>query len=347
VKLRTPLVRDGRRVVAATLTAAVLGLVAACGTQAPAAPASGAPTPTPKSPPVALSVAYSPPAADSAYAFAALDGGYFAKNGLKVKLVSVNSSVAVSSVVSDSTPFAAVASSGGTIAAMARGANIRAIFSVENKPTIVLVSAKDIATLKDLRGKTVGVAQPFSVTDILMRRLLADSGLTYNRDVHVRYLANLGGLAAALVKGQVQAVTVTADVAQELVHQGFKLLVNVPQQNLALTQTEALVNESYAKQHHAVVEAFVRSLWEGTQGILSNYSLYASSVQRHVKGITAAQMKYYYGIVAQPVWGEAGNPSVNVNGVKTVLQVIGPKIGVSPADASHFIDNRYVAALDG
>src|SRR5713226_8450950 len=226
---------------------------------------------------VSLKFVFSPPTAYSAAIFAAFDEGFFKKYGLDVALTPSNSATVVQSVVSGEVPLAFGTATNGTNA-IAEGAPFKLVASDGNFSGIVVVSRPEIQSWSDLRGKSMAVSDPFSSSDVVTRLLLAKNGLVYNKDVTILAMGSLAAEAAALESGQVAAAGLTPDIAVRLQSRGHKLLANMAALRIPLSDGGIYANNSYARTHPEVVSGVIRSVWEGTRTVLTNYDAYTRVV---------------------------------------------------------------------
>src|SRR6185312_2084472 len=113
------------------------------------------------------------------------------------------------------------------------GADLKVVASMAQSSSLMLVSKPDIATVQDLKGKTIAVTNPLSSSDFVTRLVLQKNNLAYNKDVQVLTAGTAPAQAAAFSTGQVQALTVPVDVAAGLPAGSSKILVNMPQQHIA------------------------------------------------------------------------------------------------------------------
>ena len=291
-----------------------------------------------------LTLAYSPPTAYSAPAYAALDEGILKKHGLDAELVSLDSATLVQAVVSGSVPFG-LGSTVNALNAVASGANIKAVASVNNASGIVMISKPGIKSVADLRGQTVAVAQPLSSSDFVTRLILQQNGLVYNKDVKILPAGNAPAQAAALVSGQVAAIAQTGDVAVALQAQGFKLLVNFPRQHVPFNEETLLVNGAYAAAHRDIVLAMIKAVWEGTRAVLGSYDVYTRVARKHLSNVSEDQLKGNYDFM-RLVWADPANPRVTPESLKTITDLLAPSNPkIATVKYTDFVDASYIAKL--
>ena len=158
--------------------------------------------------------------------YLAKEGGYYQKYGLDVDLVFGVHPAGIAMIVSGEAVMTAYTLEQSMTAASKDGSLV-ALGSPFKKSLFALMAAKNIASMRDLKGKRIGVSQigdaPYNYTI----GLIAKSGLT-PRDVQwVPIGADVSARAAGLVGARVDATMITAPVYFKLEQQGYKNLGNI------------------------------------------------------------------------------------------------------------------------
>jgi NitT/TauT family transport system substrate-binding protein len=129
-----------------------------------------------------LIVSYSSFTGNRAPFWIAKDLGLYEKYGLDVKLVSIAAgSVSLTALLAGNVHLTTDSSS-GVVGAAARGAPIVTV-STNGALPYQLVALPSIKSPPELKGKTVGSSRIGAGTDFLLRRILANLGLTPGKDV--------------------------------------------------------------------------------------------------------------------------------------------------------------------
>jgi NitT/TauT family transport system substrate-binding protein len=129
-----------------------------------------------------LIVSYSSFTGNRAPFWIAKDLGLYEKYGLDVKLVSIAAgSVSLTALLAGNVHLTTDSSS-GVVSAVARGAPIVTV-STNGALPYQLVALPPIKSPAELKGKTVGSSRIGAGTDFLLRRILANLGLTPGKDV--------------------------------------------------------------------------------------------------------------------------------------------------------------------
>src|ERR1700689_3211103 len=158
--------------------------------------------------------------------FLAKEGGYYQKYGLDVNLVFGVHPAGIAMIVSGEAAMTAYTLEQSMQAASKDGSLI-ALGSPFKKSLFALMAQKKVASIRDLKGKTIGVSQigdaPYNYTV----GLIGKAGLT-PRDVEwVPVGSEVSAGAAALNSGRVDATMLTAPVYFKFEEQGYKNLGNI------------------------------------------------------------------------------------------------------------------------
>lgn len=158
--------------------------------------------------------------------YIAKDGGYYAKYGLDVNLVYGVHPAGIAMILSGE---AAMTNYGleQAMQASSRDGSLVAYASPFKKSLLALMATKDIKSLRDLRGKRVGVSQVGDTPYTYALGMLAKAGLT-SRDVQWLAVGTGGnGPAMALIGRRVDAALVSAPAYFRLEKEGYKSLANI------------------------------------------------------------------------------------------------------------------------
>ncbi len=168
--------------------------------------------------------------------FLAQDGGYYAKEGLKVSDRNLTGVASTNAVIAGSADF--TVSTGATFArAVANGQKLYAIAVLVNKPLVELVMRKDVADaahitektplndrLKALKGKTVAVQGIGSIIHSMERLAARRVGLDPDKDVTVAPMEPPQMLPAMMAK-QIDAFATSLPFTTEPIVKGQGIML--------------------------------------------------------------------------------------------------------------------------
>jgi len=140
----------------------------------------------------------------------AKENRFFEQAGFDVELINVPPSIAVTALVSGDIQYVIFA--GTTLNAAVRGLPVKLVMVYNDRPLFSLMSKPEIRTIKDLKGKVLGVATLTSGESFLSRRFIKDAGIDVDKEMTLRVIGNTPDRLQALRAGVVDATTLTTPV---------------------------------------------------------------------------------------------------------------------------------------
>ena len=107
--------------------------------------------------------------------FVAKERGFFREEGLDVELIVMQAIQTIQATLGNSTQFASA--TGSAVSSAVRGADIRVILAVTDRPSFDLIAQPNITSVQQLRGKKIGTGGVGSLAEILARRILEVNGV--------------------------------------------------------------------------------------------------------------------------------------------------------------------------
>lgn len=133
----------------------------------------------------------------------AVDQGLYQKEGLQVILMQINPALSTKALLTGDIDYSTVVGSPTRAAAM--GAPLKLIFTLVNKPIWYLMTTPRIRSVKDLKGKPVGVTATAGTTDYGMREILKHHGLDPDKDVTRLAIGSDENIIMSLKAGSIEA----------------------------------------------------------------------------------------------------------------------------------------------
>jgi NitT/TauT family transport system substrate-binding protein len=199
---------------------------------------------------------------------AAKERGYYRQEGLDVNFVLMPAAIASRALIAANVEFATVG--GSALTASLGGAPLRMLFSSFNRSLFWLYSRAEIAEVKDLRGKKVGVSSIGSGPDSMLRDLLRTHGLQGGKDVAILAVGVDSSRYASLVNNVTDAVMLSTPYNFAAQDAGFKELVSFVKQDWVELQGCIVTREAMLKSDAALVEKFVLATLKGLMSVRSN-----------------------------------------------------------------------------
>jgi len=140
----------------------------------------------------------------------AKENHFFEQAGFDVELINIPPTIAVTALVSGDIQYVVFA--GTTLNAAVRGLPVKLVMVYNDRPLFSLMSKPEIRSIKELKGKILGVATLTSGESFLSRRLLKDVGIDADKEMTLRVIGNTPDRLQALRAGVVDVTTLTTPV---------------------------------------------------------------------------------------------------------------------------------------
>jgi len=160
--------------------------------------------------------------------FVGAELGFFAAEGLELRQVFVKGGpTATAALISGDVDFALI-SGVASVRAIVQGAPLVIVGGSQPYMDYTLIGAKGIASLNDLKGKTVGVTGAGGVAEYAAVEGLARKGLVRDRDYKILYgVGNSPARAQGLEAGRMQASPFSFMERVDLEQKGFPILMDI------------------------------------------------------------------------------------------------------------------------
>jgi ABC-type nitrate/sulfonate/bicarbonate transport system substrate-binding protein len=188
------------------------------------------------------------------------DKGYYRDEGLDVELILMSAPIASRALLSGDVEVATVGGAG--LPPVLSGVPLRFIFTTYNRPMFWLFGKPEIRSVKELKGKRVGVSGIGSGPDSLLREALRRNALE-GRDVAILSLGVMPTIYSGLQSGVVDAAMLSPPFTFRAEEDGFRELIAFPKQDLVEMQGSILVKESFLQSDPATLEKFIRARIRG------------------------------------------------------------------------------------
>jgi ABC-type nitrate/sulfonate/bicarbonate transport system substrate-binding protein len=208
------------------------------------------------------------------------------------------------------------------------------------------MSRKDIASVKDLKGKTIAVSQigdpPYNYTSAFLRKF----GLSA-RDVQwIAAGADANGRAAALASGRADATLLTPPAYFRLEEAGYKSLGNLADHDDIFAATTYLMKKSTVAANPRLPEQLIKAHAEAIKRFYDDKAFAVKAYQVYDKQTTADVERVYDGYAKANVLERV--PYVLTGAVQAVIeQQSDPRLlaQMKGFDFHGVIDNSVVARL--
>lgn len=193
--------------------------------------------------------------------FVAQKRGFHAKEGLHVDLVNIGrSDVQLQALVTGDLHFANINADGVIIWNERSGGNLKVAAGSSNAAPYLLIGAKNIKRIEDLKGQMLGVASLRGGATSILLSYLKSKGLIYPRDFTMVVIsggtpARLGALEGGAIAGAVLGIPY-GDIA---VDRGFPRLGDTMEVISTYAFNTININPAWAEKNRPAVVKFIKA----------------------------------------------------------------------------------------
>ena len=325
-----------RRVSCVTRLCATVLLLAIWSSAKPA-PAA---TPTVKSLPLKLRIAYVAPIGAMAPVWMAAESGAFRREGLEVELIFIEARASIAALVAKEIDALGI-SAPGIIPAVLAGGDVTMIGGLLNKMIFSLHAQKEIKSVEQLRGKVVGTDRVGTPSDYGGRVALTLAGLKPESDVQLLRIGGSGVLFPALQSGQIAAAPLTPPQSFKADALGFSRLANtyhLPYQNVGV-----VVRKSDVEPKADLWARALRAFREGIYRWYDDPKLAREVLAKYTKERDAEMLQKTYDFFTKQA-GFSKDLVLTDQGIQQILTFLGSTVLPSAKDAApaQFYDTRIL-----
>jgi len=216
-----------------------------------------------------LNVCFSSIAATSITTWVPYETGIYKKYGLDVRIVYVAGAQAIATLVSGDTQ---IVQGSGAAAALSRlsGSDLTVIGTTINVIPMSLVTTPDITSAQDLKGKTYGVSRFGSLTDLGLKRALAELGLDPEKDIK---MIQIGGVPENLLfmqQGVIKGGLISSPTLEKAKELGYREFMNLANLKFRYPGTALVTTDSFIRSRPQTVNRFLKATLEGIKYAKAN-----------------------------------------------------------------------------
>jgi len=148
--------------------------------------------------------------------------GFFRDEGIETEIIRMNPNVAITALSTGDVDYCQLfgAVVGGAIA----GLPVRIVAGFLDNWPMTLIAQPEYKSLKDLKGKTLGVSSYGATPDVGARLMLRQGGLDPEKEIKVLALGSDAARIAALKQRVVDVVVISPPADAQMEKQGYKIL---------------------------------------------------------------------------------------------------------------------------
>lgn len=195
--------------------------------------------------------------------------GLFRKENLDVSAVYMRGGIDIKAVITGDADFGTGSTT--AVTAFVAGAPLRVVMSLNSYVDQALYAQPKYRSLVELKGQSIGSLNPGGLVDTLLRKVIAQNGLSPERDF---ILLNMGGTPeryAALKSGTLAASMLSAPHSLHAEKEGFTRIA-VTRDYLDVPGTALVVHADKIKKQPEMIKRFLRATLRAMSFIRENRS---------------------------------------------------------------------------
>jgi ABC-type nitrate/sulfonate/bicarbonate transport system substrate-binding protein len=275
--------------------------------------------------------------------FIAQAQGFYTNRGLQVEDLVVDPNLTVATLIGGSVEIS-VADSTQLLLALEKGANLVAVGIETDKNPYKLMAPAAIKTLKDLKGKRIGVASAIDVYTYVAHEMLRKAGLDPDKDVEWIVGGGQNQRLSAIAAGAIQAGFFTPPSDSKLAAQGFNTLAFAPDYFPGLTLSATSVKRDWALAHPDVLRHFLQAQSDAVKWLYvpANHARAVAILQQATNSSPAeAEDAYVYYVGKHVFPADACVTRLGLENVVKIMRQTGQVKSLTVADVPKFTDTQW------
>jgi NitT/TauT family transport system substrate-binding protein len=152
----------------------------------------------------------------------AVKRGFFKEEGIEPEVIRMNANVSITALSTGDIDYTTIF--GSVVRAAMRGLPVRVVASFLDSPTQMLVARSEFKSVKDLKGKTLGVSSFGATADVSARMMFKASGVDPEKEIKIIALGADQARFTALREGIVDVIVISPPADIEGRKLGFQVL---------------------------------------------------------------------------------------------------------------------------
>ena len=287
-------------------------------------------------------VTYAQPSGAFTPIWVAYEAGLFKKYGLNANLQLLTPQVSAQAVISEEADF--YTDGPDLINARLHGGQVKYFGGTIQQLVFQIWGAKEITSIKDLKGKAVAASTPRAALDTATRETLKRNGLVPDKDVQILYVQSVPAILSAILGGKTAAGTLSAPNTLKAKEAGLNLLADVGKLNIPTFQVAYGTTEKYLKNNPNTVYAFLKAIAEAVALSRKDAAVAKKAIAKYAKIDDAPTVDGTYEAFA-PYW--AMSLAVRPEAIRGQFDYLDDKEfpNARNVDPKDFYDNSFVEAL--
>jgi len=197
----------------------------------------------------------------------ALKRGFFKEEGLEAELIRMNANISITALATGDIDYTMLF--GSVVRGAMRGLPIKVVASFLDSPTQALIARPEFKSIKDLKGKTLGVSSFGATADVAARMLLQKSGIDPEKEMKIIALGSERARFTALKEGIVEVAVIGPPADVEGMKMGFNVLARA-YELFSFPFVGLGANNKKIKERPDEIKRTLKALIKGNRYIVAN-----------------------------------------------------------------------------
>ena len=264
--------------------------------------------------------------------------GFFKEEGLNFTGITIiNSPVAMAALVTGEIKFGVMGLT-AIMSAINGGAEVQVVGGNVNRVLYTLMGAKEIKSIQELRGKTVGSTAAGTYSDFTTRLTLRHFGLDSERDVKIIPAGGSNARAVGLAVGRISAAPFSPESRVRLEEQGFPVLADMAKVLGEFPFTTIVANRSFLDRMPNATTGLLKGLIKAHRLIKANKDeAFALGLKHKLRGGDPRIDR-----IALDLYADAFEVKLSAKAIQAVIdaEVAGGRI--IPIPVAKVFDGRFI-----
>jgi NitT/TauT family transport system substrate-binding protein len=270
--------------------------------------------------------------------------GLFKKHGADVRLVFIGSGpLGTTSILAGEVDIGIIGGFAPVRAVLSGAKNLVIIGQSKTYMVGAIVGKKEIASVKDLKSKRLGIDRIGSNPDMYTQASLARFQIDPLRDLSYIQLGSTSQGIPALKSGAIDAFTTSSPYDLFAQRMGYKVILNITELKIPFAATVLISTRNTVSRKQAEIPKFMRAYAEAVHFYLTNPEGTAKIVQRYTKVEDKEVISH---AMAEEAKAMEKTLQVDPKGIELILGLMSKTMPqAAAAKAEDFYDPRFFTEL--
>ena len=288
-------------------------------------------------------VAWTSFASNMSGTWVAQEEGFFKKNGLEVELVHIPSTSRVIQVMLAGELHYSYMDGRNSVTAALQGADVVILSGVANRLVFSFMARPEIKSVRELKGKKIGVTRIGSSTHSVTLWVMNRHGLK-PEEYQLLQLVDVPNIFTAIAAGQIDAGALSPPTNFRARKAGLSELIDLSKEGPEYVSVAIGSRRSVVKANEEMTRRFIRGYSEGVQFLKANKTAGIRAIQKYARIKDPEILEATYGEARAYI---ETVPHVTRKGLETIIAELAPtEPKARTAKPDDFLDTRFVSQLE-